>query len=115
MIIHLSNKRSCLLIYVPKPPLKVGREAKAAGFQKKHAVMLIPGVISSVRPYLPSLNLFPATKLTFWTISLQGLESWGTDEDTAQFFRKRVWGGGSMVRGSASPVLCLKCGLLILK
>lgn len=27
---------------------KVGREAKAAGLEKKHAVMLIPGVISSV-------------------------------------------------------------------
>lgn len=52
---------------------KVGREAKAAGLKKEHAVMLIPGVISS------------------------GLESWGTDEDTSTFFRKRVWGGGSMV------------------
>ncbi|CAD6576905.1 MAG: hypothetical protein CYPHOPRED_006121 [Cyphobasidiales sp. Tagirdzhanova-0007] len=53
---------------------KVGREAKAAGLTKKHAVILIPGVIST------------------------GLESWGTDQDTAQFFRKRVWGGGSMVQ-----------------
>lgn len=53
---------------------KVGREAKGDGYEKTHAVMLIPGVISS------------------------GLESWGTDEGTAQFFRKRLWGGGSMVQ-----------------
>lgn len=53
---------------------KVGREAKEAGYENTHAVMLIPGVISS------------------------GLESWGTDEETAQFFRKRLWGGGSMVQ-----------------
>jgi phospholipid:diacylglycerol acyltransferase len=53
---------------------KVGREAKEAGYEKTHAIMLIPGVISS------------------------GLESWGTDAETAQFFRKRLWGGGSMVQ-----------------
>lgn len=40
---------------------------------------------------LPSLTLMRL-------IPVQGLESWGTDPDTAQFFRKRVWGGGSMVR-----------------
>ena len=59
---------------------KVGREAKAAGMSKKHAVMLIPGVISS------------------------GLESWSTDEAGSAFFRKRMWGGGSMVSFCLGPL-----------
>lgn len=33
---------------------RVGREMKAAGYQKEHAVVLMPGVISSVgRQHLP--------------------------------------------------------------
>lgn len=68
---------------------KVGREAKEAGMAKKHAVILIPGVISS------------------------GLESWGTDPDTASFFRKRVWGGGSMVRACCMRDLAHRTARLI--
>ncbi|KAI9604762.1 hypothetical protein H4Q26_002731 [Puccinia striiformis f. sp. tritici PST-130] len=46
----------------------VGRQALAKGQRKKHAVLLIPGIISS------------------------GLESWGTSEEHAPFFRSRIWG-----------------------
>ncbi|GAA5888750.1 hypothetical protein JCM16303_005117, partial [Sporobolomyces ruberrimus] len=52
----------------------VGREAKNRGLKKKHAVVLIPGIVSS------------------------GLESWSTAPDAASFFRKRIWASTSMVR-----------------
>lgn len=56
-----------------KTDFQVGRNALAANLTKKHAVILIPGIIST------------------------GLESWSTDEYTASYFRKRVWGTSSMV------------------
>ncbi|GAA5983717.1 hypothetical protein JCM5350_000681 [Sporobolomyces pararoseus] len=52
----------------------VGREAKKRGLTKKHAVILIPGIVSS------------------------GLESWSTAPDAASFFRKRIWASTSMIR-----------------
>ncbi|GAA6053369.1 hypothetical protein JCM3770_004134 [Rhodotorula araucariae] len=52
----------------------VGRDAKDRGLRKKHAVILIPGIISS------------------------GLESWSTQPDAAPFFRSRIWAGTSMIR-----------------
>ncbi|GAA5903261.1 hypothetical protein JCM8208_002257 [Rhodotorula glutinis] len=53
---------------------EVGRDARDRGLEKKHAVVLIPGIISS------------------------GLESWSTMPDAAPFFRSRIWGGTTMVR-----------------
>ncbi|GAA5980923.1 hypothetical protein JCM10908_003920 [Rhodotorula pacifica] len=53
---------------------EVGRDAKERGLVKKHAVVLVPGIISS------------------------GLESWSTQPDAAPFFRSRIWAGTSMVR-----------------
>ncbi|GAA5845245.1 hypothetical protein JCM3766R1_003369 [Sporobolomyces carnicolor] len=53
---------------------EVGREAKKRGLTKKHAVILIPGIVSS------------------------GLESWSTAPDAASFFRKRIWASTSMIR-----------------
>jgi phospholipid:diacylglycerol acyltransferase len=53
---------------------QVGRETLAEGHEKKHAVLLVPGIISS------------------------GLESWTTSEDHAQFFRQRVRQGPLSVR-----------------
>ncbi|GJN92257.1 hypothetical protein Rhopal_005287-T1 [Rhodotorula paludigena] len=53
---------------------EVGRDAKARGLVKKHAVILVPGIISS------------------------GLESWSTQPDAAAFFRSRIWAGTSMLR-----------------
>ncbi|KAM0793391.1 hypothetical protein ACM66B_000844 [Microbotryomycetes sp. NB124-2] len=52
----------------------VGREAAEKGMSKKHAVVIVPGIISS------------------------GLESWSTAPDAAQFFRKRIWAGVPMIR-----------------
>ncbi|KAJ8296972.1 Phospholipid:diacylglycerol acyltransferase [Rhodotorula toruloides] len=52
----------------------VGRDAAARGLKKKHAVILVPGIISS------------------------GLESWSTKPDAAPFFRSKVWAGTSMIR-----------------
>ena len=40
----------------------------------KHPVIMIPGVIST------------------------GLESWGTEADSRQYFRKRLWGSWTMMR-----------------
>lgn len=53
---------------------EVGRDARDRGLVKKHAVILIPGIISS------------------------GLESWSTEPDAAPFFRSRIWAGASMIR-----------------
>lgn len=52
----------------------VGRQALAQGQRKKHSVLLIPGIISS------------------------GLESWGTSEEHAPFFRSRIWGTAAMIK-----------------
>ncbi|KEQ89966.1 Phospholipid:diacylglycerol acyltransferase [Aureobasidium pullulans EXF-150] len=52
----------------------VGLHAQSQGITAKHPVIMIPGVIST------------------------GLESWGTDEPSRQYFRKRLWGSWSMMR-----------------
>lgn len=52
----------------------VGLYAQSQGIRAKHPVIMIPGVIST------------------------GLESWGTEEDSRQYFRKRLWGSWSMMR-----------------
>ncbi|BGP12575.1 hypothetical protein JCM10213_004838 [Rhodosporidiobolus nylandii] len=53
---------------------EVGRDARKRGLEKKHAVVLVPGIVSS------------------------GLESWSTAPDAASFFRSRIWSGTSMLR-----------------
>lgn len=52
----------------------VGLHLKAQGVRALHPVIMIPGVIST------------------------GLESWGTEEASRQYFRKRLWGSWSMMR-----------------
>ena len=52
----------------------VGLHARSQGVKAKHPVIMIPGVIST------------------------GLESWGTEEFSRQYFRKRLWGSWSMMR-----------------
>ncbi|KAF2720129.1 LACT-domain-containing protein [Polychaeton citri CBS 116435] len=52
----------------------VGLHARSQGIAAKHSVIMIPGVIST------------------------GLESWGTEDDSRQYFRKRLWGSWSMMR-----------------
>lgn len=52
----------------------VGLHAQSQGIRASHPVIMIPGVIST------------------------GLESWGTDDSSRQYFRKRLWGSWSMMR-----------------
>lgn len=52
----------------------VGLHLRSQGIKAKHPVIMIPGVIST------------------------GLESWGTEEKSRQYFRKRLWGSWSMMR-----------------
>ncbi|KAF2753735.1 LACT-domain-containing protein [Pseudovirgaria hyperparasitica] len=52
----------------------VGLHAQTEGIKATHPVIMIPGVIST------------------------GLESWGTETDSRQYFRKRLWGSWSMMR-----------------
>ncbi|KAI0358723.1 LACT-domain-containing protein [Trametes cingulata] len=51
----------------------VGEKIAERGLSAKHPVVLIPGIIST------------------------GLESWSTSRDYRAFFRKKVWGGFSMI------------------
>lgn len=52
----------------------IGLAARSQGIEAKYPVIMIPGVIST------------------------GLESWGTEEQSRQYFRKRLWGSWSMMR-----------------
>ena len=52
----------------------IGLAARSEGIEAKFPVIMIPGVIST------------------------GLESWGTEEKSRQYFRKRLWGSWSMMR-----------------
>ncbi|OJD18528.1 hypothetical protein AJ78_01444 [Emergomyces pasteurianus Ep9510] len=52
----------------------VGLGLQSQGISANHSIIMIPGVIST------------------------GLESWGTDERSRQYFRKRLWGSWSMMR-----------------
>ncbi|KAI9886560.1 MAG: Condensin complex subunit [Watsoniomyces obsoletus] len=52
----------------------VGLHLLSQGVRAHHPVIMIPGVIST------------------------GLESWGTEDSSRQYFRKRLWGSWSMMR-----------------
>ncbi|PYH89440.1 phospholipid:diacylglycerol acyltransferase [Aspergillus ellipticus CBS 707.79] len=52
----------------------VGLHLQSQGVKAKHPIIMVPGVIST------------------------GLESWGTDEPSRQYFRRRLWGSWSMMR-----------------
>ncbi|EEH43551.2 phospholipid:diacylglycerol acyltransferase [Paracoccidioides brasiliensis Pb18] len=52
----------------------VGLSLKTQGITANHSIIMVPGVIST------------------------GLESWGTDEKSRQYFRKRLWGSWTMMR-----------------
>ncbi|KAF2244707.1 phospholipid:diacylglycerol acyltransferas-like protein [Trematosphaeria pertusa] len=52
----------------------VGLHAQSQGIHASHPVIMIPGVIST------------------------GLESWGTEQASRQYFRKRLWGSWTMMR-----------------
>ncbi|KAG6041838.1 hypothetical protein E4U41_001309 [Claviceps citrina] len=52
----------------------VGLKARADGLHAHHPVIMVPGVIST------------------------GLESWGTANNSRQYFRKRLWGSWTMMK-----------------
>ncbi|KAK0315683.1 phospholipid:diacylglycerol acyltransferase [Friedmanniomyces endolithicus] len=52
----------------------IGLQARSEGVSARYPVIMIPGVIST------------------------GLESWGTEEQSRQYFRKRLWGSWTMMR-----------------
>ena len=52
----------------------VGLHLQSQGIKALHPVIMVPGVIST------------------------GLESWGTDQASRPYFRKRLWGSWSMMR-----------------
>ncbi|KAI4161019.1 MAG: hypothetical protein LQ342_005182 [Letrouitia transgressa] len=52
----------------------VGLHLQSQGVRALHPIIMVPGVIST------------------------GLESWGTEEASRQYFRKRLWGSWSMMR-----------------
>ncbi|KAK7513000.1 phospholipid:diacylglycerol acyltransferase-like protein [Phyllosticta citriasiana] len=52
----------------------VGLHARSQGVQASNPVIMVPGVIST------------------------GLESWGTEEISRQYFRKRLWGSWTMMK-----------------
>lgn len=55
-------------------PFSVGLHLQSQGIEAKHPIVMIPGVIST------------------------GLESWGTESTSRQYFRRRLWGSWSMMR-----------------
>ena len=57
---------------------QVGRDAVLRGQTKHHAVVIVPGIVSS------------------------GLESWSTAPQAAPFFRKRIWASTYMLRAIVS-------------
>jgi phospholipid:diacylglycerol acyltransferase len=76
---------------------KVGEEAKARGLSAEFPVILIPGIISTVRISL----LWPKRymKLTMSVLcETKGLESWSAAPEYREFFRQRVWGGFPMIQ-----------------
>ncbi|KAI0633488.1 LACT-domain-containing protein [Trametes polyzona] len=69
----------------------VGEKMAERGLSAKHPVVLIPGIISTASSLPPVTSFYLPHKVT------QGLESWSTSPDYRAFFRKKVWGGFSMI------------------
>ncbi|KAI0364420.1 LACT-domain-containing protein [Pilatotrama ljubarskyi] len=68
----------------------VGEKIAERGLSAKHPVVLIPGIISTASHSCLVRSIrgsYPG----------QGLESWSTSRDYRAFFRKKVWGGFSMI------------------
>jgi phospholipid:diacylglycerol acyltransferase len=69
---------------------QVGDAIRARGLEAKYPVILIPGVISTVRA-------LSASSPGFLAHSPQSLESWSTSPEYRAFFRQKVWGGFQML------------------
>src|ERR1700761_1939554 len=70
---------------------QVGEAMRDRGLSANYPVVLIPGIISTVR-----LLAVPVAGYSGVTPS-QGLESWSTDPDYRAFFRQKLWGGFNML------------------
>ena len=70
---------------------QVGEAMKERGLTAQHPVVVIPGIISTVRgPVLiDSMDLA--------LMNLQSLESWSTSPEYRPFFREKVWGSFNML------------------
>ena len=69
----------------------VGEAMAARGLSAKHPVVLVPGIISTVSFQYLAVHARPER------VPKQGLESWSTSPDYRAFFRKKLWGGFSMI------------------
>jgi len=71
---------------------QVGEAIKARGLDAEYPVILIPGVISTVRVFSAS-----SSGVTTNELIPQSLESWSTSPEYRAFFRQKVWGGFHML------------------
>lgn len=74
---------------------QVGDAIRARGLDAKYPVILIPGVISTVRCVFGLLS--PGFVVCQCAYSPQSLESWSTSPEYRAFFRQKVWGGFQML------------------
>jgi phospholipid:diacylglycerol acyltransferase len=70
---------------------QVGNAMKARGLSAEYPVVLIPGIVSTVR-----VDSLPTFALLI-TAPLQSLESWSTEPEYRPFFREKLWGGFNML------------------
>ena len=103
--IDLSNVQTewkRLLSTIPEPwklntdgrEFQVGDAMKARGLEAKYPVVLIPGVISTVRSLSWPQDISCHNGLR---CCCQSLESWSTSPEYRPYFRQKVWGGLSML------------------
>jgi hypothetical protein len=71
---------------------QVGEAMRDRGLTAHYPVILVPGVISTVR-----LCILSFCRRSLIGISWQGLESWSTSPEYRTFFRQKVWGGFGML------------------
>ena len=91
-----------LLSTIPEPwklntdgrEFQVGDAMKARGLEAKYPVVLIPGVISTVRTLFCLGHQCQYNGLRY---CCQSLESWSTSPEYRPYFRQKVWGGLSML------------------
>lgn len=69
----------------------VGSQLAEQGYAAKYPVVIVPGIISTVRLRFPTRGRDRIDART------QGLESWSTRPEHRTYFRQKIWGGMSMV------------------
>ena len=69
---------------------QVGEEFKARGKMAEFPVVIVPGIVSTVRNS-------PSSSYVIFILCHQGLESWSTHPSYRPFFREKLWGGFNMI------------------